>query len=60
MTLDGTVVTVALPAIARDLGTSQADLQWVVAAYTLTLGAFLLVGGRPVICSVGAGCWSPV
>lgn len=46
VTLDGTVVTVALPAIERDLGTSQADLQWVVTAYTLTLGAFLLVGGR--------------
>ncbi|TCC52154.1 MFS transporter [Kribbella pittospori] len=44
--LDGTVVTVALPAIERDLGTSRADLQWVVTAYTLTLGAFMLVGGR--------------
>jgi EmrB/QacA subfamily drug resistance transporter len=46
VTLDGTVVTVALPAIERALGTSHADLQWVVTAYTLTLGAFLLVGGR--------------
>ena len=46
VTLDGTVVTVALPAIEGDLGTSQADLQWVVTAYTLALGAFLLVGGR--------------
>jgi EmrB/QacA subfamily drug resistance transporter len=46
VTLDGTVVTVALPAIERDLGTAHADLQWVVTAYTLTLGAFLLVGGR--------------
>ncbi|WP_433169282.1 MFS transporter [Kribbella sp. CA-247076] len=46
VTLDGTVVTVALPAIERDLGTAQSDLQWVVTAYTLTLGAFLLVGGR--------------
>ncbi len=44
--LDGMVVTVALPAIKRDLGTAQADLQWVVTAYTLSLGAFLLVGGR--------------
>lgn len=34
------------PAIERDLGASQADLQWVVTGYTLTLGAFLLVGGR--------------
>jgi MFS family permease len=44
--LDGMVVMVALPAIERDLGASQEDLQWVVTAYTLTLGAFLLVGGR--------------
>jgi EmrB/QacA subfamily drug resistance transporter len=44
--LDGMVVMVALPAIERDLGASHADLQWVVTAYTLTLGAFLLLGGR--------------
>jgi predicted MFS family arabinose efflux permease len=44
--LDGMVVTVALPAIERELGTARADLQWVVTAYTLPLGAFLLVGGR--------------
>jgi MFS family permease len=44
--LDGSVVTVALPAIERDLGASRHDLQWIVTAYTLTLGAFLLVGGR--------------
>src|SRR5918999_549292 len=44
--LDGMVVMVALPAIERDLGASQGELQWVVTAYTLTLGAFLLVGGR--------------
>ena len=40
------VVTVALPAIQHDLGTDGAALQWVVTAYTLSLGAFLLVGGR--------------
>jgi len=44
--LDGMVVTVALPAIEQDLGTAHADLQWVVTAYTLSLGAFVLVGGR--------------
>jgi EmrB/QacA subfamily drug resistance transporter len=44
--LDGMVVTVALPAIERDLGTGRAELQWVVTAYTLSLGAFLLIGGR--------------
>ena len=40
------VITVALPAIQHDLGTDGAALQWVVTAYTLSLGAFLLVGGR--------------
>jgi MFS family permease len=44
--LDGMIGTVALPAIERDLGTAHADLQWVVTAYTLSLGSFLLVGGR--------------
>jgi EmrB/QacA subfamily drug resistance transporter len=44
--LDGMIVTVALPAIERDLGTSRADLQWVITAYTLSLGSFLLIGGR--------------
>jgi EmrB/QacA subfamily drug resistance transporter len=43
--LDGTVVNAALPAIARDLDASLADLQWVVTAYLLTLGAFLVLGG---------------
>lgn len=44
--IDGMVVTVALPAIQREFGTAPEDLQWVVTAYTLSLGAFLLVGGR--------------
>jgi EmrB/QacA subfamily drug resistance transporter len=44
--IDGMVVAVALPAIRRDLGFSAAGLQWVVTAYTLALGSFLLVGGR--------------
>lgn len=43
--LDGTVVNVALPAIARDLDTGLAGLQWVLDAYLLTLGALLLLGG---------------
>src|SRR4051812_35231304 len=43
--LDGTVVTIALPAIGRDLGAGAAGLQWVVNAYTLTLAAFILLGG---------------
>src|SRR5919197_2790830 len=44
--LDATVVNVALPSIQRDLDISDADLQWIVNAYTLTFGGFLLLGGR--------------
>ncbi len=42
---DGSVVTVALPAIGRDLGGGFALAQWVVDDYLLTLGALLLLGG---------------
>lgn len=44
--LDGTIVNIALPSIMRDLGFSQAGLAWVVNAYVLTFGGFLLLGGR--------------
>jgi MFS family permease len=44
--IDGTVVGVALPVIQRQLGIAATDLQWVVTAYTIALGSFLLVGGR--------------
>ncbi len=43
--LDGTVVNVALPSIARDLHTDVAGLQWTIDAYLVTLTAFLLLGG---------------
>jgi Major Facilitator Superfamily len=43
--LDGTVVNVALPSIADDLGTSVTGLQWIVNAYLVTLSALLLLGG---------------
>ena len=43
--LDGTVVNVALPRIGNDLSVGLSSLQWVVTAYTLTLAAFLLLGG---------------
>ncbi|GAA2072644.1 MFS transporter [Microbacterium hatanonis] len=43
--LDGTVVTVALPAISRDLGGGLTTQQWVVDAYLITLGALILVAG---------------
>ena len=44
--LDTTIVGVALPAIRHDLGFSQASLAWVVNAYLLAFGGFLLLGGR--------------
>ncbi|HYY10484.1 MAG TPA: MFS transporter, partial [Kineosporiaceae bacterium] len=43
--LDGTVVSVALPAIGRDLHASLDGLQWTVNGYTLTLAALILLGG---------------
>jgi EmrB/QacA subfamily drug resistance transporter len=44
--LDVTVVNVALPSIRNDLGFNEASLAWVVNAYMLTFGGFLLLGGR--------------
>lgn len=44
--VDSTVVNVALPSIRSDLGFSEASLVWVVNAYLLTFGGFLLLGGR--------------
>src|SRR4029077_3394628 len=44
--LDSTIVNVALPSIRADLGFSQDSLAWVVNAYLLTFGGFLLLGGR--------------
>ncbi|MBB6550281.1 MFS transporter [Nonomuraea rubra] len=44
--LDATIVSVAAPAIARDLGAGQAALQWMMAGYTLAVGAGLITGGR--------------
>lgn len=46
VSLDIAIVNVALPSIQRDLGVDQSVLQWVVVAYGLLLGGFLLVGGR--------------
>ena len=63
--LDATVVTIALPAIGADLGAGAAGLQWVVNAYTLTLAAFILLGGslgdrfgRRRIFLTGVGCFA--
>jgi hypothetical protein len=44
--LDATIVAIALPEIQLDLGFSQAGLQWVISAYTLVFGGFLLLVGR--------------
>ena len=44
--LDTTIVNVALPSIRADLGFSESALAWVVNAYMLTFGGFLLLGGR--------------
>ncbi|HEY6016876.1 MAG TPA: MFS transporter, partial [Gaiellaceae bacterium] len=44
--LDATIVNVALPSIQNDLGLSEANLQWIVNAYALVFGGFLLLGGR--------------
>lgn len=43
---DTTIVNVALPEIARDLGLSESGLTWVVSAYLITAGGLLLLGGR--------------
>src|SRR5438309_10091299 len=45
-TLDATIVNVALPTIQADLGFSQANLTWVVNAYLISFGSFLLLSGR--------------
>ncbi len=44
--LDATIVNVALPSIQKDLALSEANLQWIINAYTLVFGGFLLLGGR--------------
>ncbi len=44
--LDATIVNIALPSLQTALGISDADRQWVITAYALTFGGFLLLGGR--------------
>src|SRR3954467_1801360 len=44
--LDASVVNVAMPSIGTDLGLGQEDLAWLVNAYVLAFGGFLLLGGR--------------
>src|SRR6516164_4422863 len=58
--LDATVLSVALPTLARSLHASATDLQWFVSAYTLGLAVGLLPGG---LLGTGSGakrsCWQP-
>ena len=63
--VDLTIVNVSLPTIGRDLHFSETNLQWVVTAYALTFGGFLLLGGRAAdllgrrrILMVGLGLFS--
>src|ERR1700709_2891671 len=44
--LDASIVNVALPSIGKDLKISEDNLSWIVNAYTLVFGGFLLLGGR--------------
>src|SRR5205809_3279748 len=44
--LDIAIVNVALPSIGKDLHFAEKNLQWVITAYALTYGGFLLLGGR--------------
>src|SRR4051812_27120452 len=44
--LDFAIVNVALPSIQRDLHLKQSTLEWIVVAYGLLLGGFVLLGGR--------------
>jgi MFS family permease len=57
--LDIAIVNVALPSIQQDLGIGRSTLQWIVIAYGLTLGGFLLLGGRMATSSGDGGCSSP-
>lgn len=46
LALDYTIIFVALPSLGAELGFSALHLQWVVSAYSLVYGGFLLIGGR--------------
>jgi hypothetical protein len=57
--LDVSIVNVALPSIASDLKLSPSTLQWIITAYSLAFGGFLLLGGAPRTCSAGGASSSP-
>jgi len=45
VSMDATIVNVALPDIRRDLGATLSELQWVIDAYTIVVASFLMLGG---------------
>src|SRR5918994_1903143 len=53
--LDVSIVNVALPSIREDLGFSESSLAWVLNAYTLTFGGFMLLAGLFTIASLACG-----
>ena len=57
--LDGSIVNVALPDIQKSLGFSQSGLTWVVDAYLISFGSFLLLAGRWVTSSAARRSSSP-
>src|SRR5512132_2720984 len=44
--LDVSIVNVAIPSIQKDLGVAESTVQWMITAYAITFGGFLLLGGR--------------
>jgi MFS family permease len=58
--LDIAIVNVALPSIQKDLGIGQSTVQWIVIAYGLMLGGFLLLGGRREVKAEPSTYFSPL
>ena len=57
--LDVSIVNVALPSIGTAIDFSRENLQWVITAYAITFGGFLLLGGVWPTSWAGAACSSP-
>jgi MFS family permease len=58
--LDVAIVNVALPSIRRDLHIRQHTRQWIIIAYGLMLGSFLLLGGRLADLGLGLMPWGAI
>ena len=59
VSLDNTILNVALPTLQRDLRPSASQLEWIVDAYMLVFASFLLVAGSSATDSDADGCCSP-